>query len=226
MTASFSLVPKKFNRFRIQSIGNQKVYIVLEQIKSMSKKLRKVNPREETEAYQKIINWYFAYPNTEMSLSDLSQELKISKTTTNKIIQGLVQDGFLNLEVIGKVWRISCNLNHSYNLTRKIGYNLILIYESGILEEIHQLIPNPKAVVLFGSYRKGDDNEKSDVDIAVETVGNEEMNIMELGVISQLGYRKNVRVNIHVFTRNKVNLNLFANIANGIVLEGCLEVRP
>ena len=41
-----------------------------------------------------------------------------------------------------------------------------------------------------------------------------------------IGYRKNVPVNVHVFSRNKIDLNLFANIANGIILEGFLEVRP
>jgi len=191
----------------------------------MSKKLRKVDPKEETEAHQKVLSWFFAYPNMEMSLNDLSQELKISKTTANRTISTLVKDGFLKKQVIGKVWRISCDLNHTYNLTKKIGYNLILVYESGILDYIHQIIPNPKAVILFGSYRKGDDNEKSDVDIAVETIDDKDIRIVELGVIPQLGYRKSVPVNLHLFSRNKINLNLFANIANGIVLEGFLEVR-
>jgi predicted nucleotidyltransferase len=87
-------------------------------------------------------------------------------------------------------------------------------------------VPNSRAVVLFGSYRKGDDIETSDIDIAVEVIGDAEMKIMPLGAIPQLGYRKKVPVNIHIFSRNKIDINLFANIANGIVLEGFLEVRP
>lgn len=191
----------------------------------MVRKLRKVKFKENSEAYQKIMNWFFAYPNKEMSLNDLAQTLKISKTTVNKIIRVLVEEGFLKKQVLGKVWRITCNIQHPYNFTRKIGSNLILISESSILEEIHKLIPNPKAVVLFGSYRKGDDNEESDVDIAIETIDDEDLRIMELGIITQLGYRKDVQVNLHIFSRKKVDLNLFANIANGIILEGFLEVR-
>lgn len=192
----------------------------------MVQKFPKLDPRAQTEAYQKVVNWFFAYPGIEMSLNDLSIKLKISKSTANRVINLLVEEGFLKKQVIGNIWRISCVASHHYNFTRKIGHNLIMIYESGIIEEVHKLIPNSKAIILFGSYRKGDDNEASDIDIAAEVIDDEDIRIVEIGTISKLGYRKDVRVNLHIFSRKKVNLNLFANIANGIVLEGFLEVRP
>jgi predicted nucleotidyltransferase len=80
--------------------------------------------------------------------------------------------------------------------------------------------------MLFGSYRRGDDTEKSDIDIAVEILEDKELQIFELGKIAEFGYRENVPVNLHVFSRKKIDLNLFSNIANGFVLEGFLEVRP
>ena len=79
---------------------------------------------------------------------------------------------------------------------------------------------------MFGSYRKGDDTDKSDIDLAIEIVGNEDIKIVQLGAIPQIGYRKNVPVNLHIFSRNKIDLNLFNNIVNGIVLEGFLEASP
>ena len=192
---------------------------------SMNKKL-KAELIELTEAYNHLQHWFFAYPSREIGLNDLSKELGVSKTTAKEIVLGLVDDEFLNRELLGRLWRISCNQNHPFNHTRKIPYHLMLIYESSILQEIHHMIPNPRSITLFGSYRKGDDNEKSDIDIAVEVVGNEDVRIVKLGVIPQLGYRENVAVNLYIFSRNKVDLNLFANIVNGIVLEGFLEARP
>jgi predicted nucleotidyltransferase len=190
------------------------------------KKLKKTKVIELNEAYQKILIWFFSFPDREMSLNDLSESLRISKTTANMVVTQLVGAGFLFKEVIGRIWRISCNKNHIYNYSRKMSYNIMMVYESGIIEEIHDIIENPRAIVLFGSYRKGDDTEESDIDIAVELLGNEEPKIQELGVIPQFGYRKDVTVNLHIFSRNKIDLNLFSNIANGIVLEGFLEVRP
>lgn len=178
------------------------------------------------EAYNKVLLWFFSYPNKEMSLNYLSGELRISKTTANKVVTRLMKEDFLKKEVLGKVWRITCNENHKYNFSRKVAFNFIQIYESGIIKEIHQLVRNTHSIILFGSYRKGDDTEKSDIDIAVEVLGNDDIKIRQLGIIEEFGYRKNVAVNLHIFSRNKIDLNLFSNIANGIVLEGFLEVRP
>ena len=191
----------------------------------MIKKNRKISTLEN-ETYLKVQTWFFSYPNSEISLSDLSKRVRISKTTANKVVLHLEKEGFLKKAVLGKMWWISCNQNHFYNYSRKIAYNLEMIYKSKVLELIHSAVKSPRAIILFGSYRKGDDNERSDVDIAVEILGDEELRIIKLGTMPHFGYRYDVPVNIHIFSRNKIDLNLFANIANGIVLEGFLEVRP
>lgn len=227
------MVLKKLIWFHKEPNGNQKVYIVLyittlmvKNIKLITKKLKKVEQIELSEAYNKALNWFFSFPNIEMSLNDLAEELKISKTTAKRMVLQLMNEGFLKREILGKTWRISCNQDHIYNTSRKIAHNLIPIYEFGIIQEIHKRIKNPRAIILFGSYRKGDDTEKSDIDIAVEVLGNEEVRLVQLGKLAKFGYRKDVLVNLYVYTRNKIDLNLFSNIINGIVLEGFLEARP
>mgnify|MGYP001561767975 CR=1 FL=1 len=189
------------------------------------KKLMKLDELEIKESYLNLIYWFFAHPTLGITLSDLASKLSLSKTKTRELVLGLVSQNFLIKEEIGRLWRISCNKDHIYNYTIKIPYNLWLIYSTNIVYEIRERIPNAKAIILFGSYRKGDDNENSDLDIAVEIAGNQDLSIEELGVIPQLGYRKNVKVNLHIFSRNRIDLNLFNNIANGIVLDGFLEVR-
>lgn len=191
----------------------------------MRKQLKMVPRLEAADAYGKIQYYFFDFPAKEFSLNDLHSTLKISKTTANSVVRHLIDEGFLKIEILGKLWRISCNQKHPYNITRKIPYHLQLIYESSIIEAIHEKVPGVRTIILFGSYRKGDDNEKSDVDIAAEVISDDDYRMIEMGTIPQLGYRQNVPVNLHVFSRNKISLNLFANIANGIILEGFLEVR-
>ncbi len=185
--------------------------------------MNSVNPFE-TDAYTKVQHYFFDIPETECTLNDLCKRIKISKTTAKTAVNMLVAEGFLAKQVIGRLWRISCNQKHYYNKSRKIPYHLRLIYESNIISDIRKIIPSSRAIILFGSIRKGDDISQSDIDVAVEVLGGEQK-IIELGKIVQLGYRKNVHVQVHQFSRNLVNVNVFSNIANGIVLDGFLEVK-
>jgi len=187
--------------------------------------LKNVNVDQLERTLDKCLVWFYAYPRTKIGLSDLARYINASKTTTKHVVESLVQIKFLNKDIIGKAWLLSANQQHPYFITKKIPYNLSTIYESGILDAVYKAVPSPRAIILFGSYRWGTDIEDSDIDIAVEVIDNHDLQIIQLGIIEQLGYRKKVPVNLHIFSRNKIDLNLFSNIANGIVLEGFLEVR-
>jgi len=188
-------------------------------------KLKKIEILGQNPGTLNVLYWFFAYPEAKITLTELAKKLVISKKTASKVVKELAKEGFLVIEKIGKSWAIYCNPQHIFNRTLKIGHNLSLIYSSGIIAEIYKKIGNPKAIILFGSYRKGDDIGKSDLDIAVEVIGKDEMKIINIATISRLGYRKDVPVNLYVFSRSKIDSNMFANIANGIVINGFLEAR-
>lgn len=195
----------------------------------MAGNIRKLKMSETNEAYLKVLYWFFSFPNSESGLNDLASDLNIAKTTANRVITRLIKEGFLNKKIYGRAWRITCNHNHPYNFTRKVAYNLGLVleaYSTDLRTEIFSKVGNVRSVILFGSYRKGDDTDESDLDIAVEVLDNEPVRILELGKYANFGFRKNVKINLNVFSRNKIDLNLFSNVANGFVLEGFLEVRP
>ena len=194
----------------------------MKQTKSLLKNV-KINQLERT--LDKCLIWFYSYPRTKIGLTNLARSINSSKTATKQIVESLIQIQFLNRDIIGKAWLLSANQKHSYFITKKIPYNLGIIYESGILDAVYKTVPSHRVIILFGSYRWGTDVEESDIDIAVEVIGNHDLKVVHLGIIKQLGYRKNVSVNLHVFSRSKIDLNLFANIANGIILDGFLEVR-
>ena len=193
------------------------------------KKLENTGLIELNEAYQKVLYWFFSFPDIETGLNKLSSDLKISKTTAKNTVNNLVKEDFLNKKIYGKTWRIKCNQDHQYNSTIKVAFNLSMVYSAyqGYLrDKILGVVNNYVSVTLFGSYRKGDDNDKSDIDLAVEVADNKELQIIKLGTIPKFGFRKDVPVNLHIFSRKKIDINLFSNIANGVVLEGFLEVKP
>ncbi|MDO8508928.1 MAG: nucleotidyltransferase domain-containing protein [Nanoarchaeota archaeon] len=194
-------------------------------MKKTKASLKNVNVDQLERTLDKCLIWFYAYPRTKIGLNDLAKSINSSKSATKQVVESLIKIEFLNRDIIGKAWLLTANQKHPYLVTKKIPYNLNLVYESGIIDAVYKLIQSPRAIVLFGSYRWGSDIEDSDIDIAVEVLDNRDLEIIRLGEIEQLGYRKKVPVNLHVFSRNKIDLNLFANIVNGIVLDGFMEAR-
>ena len=192
---------------------------------TMKEKLKGIKVEEIERAYEKCLVWFFAFPRTKIGITELARSIKSSKTATKQAVETLITKQAITREIAGKAWILLANQKNLYFSRKKIPYHFDKIYESGIVEAVRKAVPQARSIILFGSYRWGDDNEESDIDIAVEVLENKDMEIVRLGIIEQLGYRKNIPVNMYIFSRNKIDLNLFANIVNGIVLDGFLEVR-
>jgi len=175
---------------------------------------------------EKVQRVLVRFPEREFSLSDLAQEAGVAKANIGKILEWLYKIDFIRIEKLTKIWRIRANQG-SPNYTKiKIIFNLTGIYMSGLIETLNEKYRNPKAIILFGSYRKGEDISTSDIDIAIEMdeiTKYKTVRIKELETIEKKLCRK---IQIHFFNRKAVDINLFNNIANGIVLSGFLEVRP
>ena len=61
-------------------------------------------------AYNKVMWWFFAFPNAEESLSDLVRKLRVSKTTINRVVNMLTKQQLLKKRTFGKIWRIDSYL--------------------------------------------------------------------------------------------------------------------
>ncbi len=187
---------------------------------------KKIKPADLYVSAVRILHWFFAYPTHDINLSELCKNTQTAKKTATAVIEGYLQTGFLKRTVLGRSWRLVANLESPLFRREKIAANLTYIYESGIVDEVIRAFPAARSIVLFGSFRKGEDMETSDLDIAVELSGKQKVEIVKFGTLARIGYRTNIAVNVLLFSRSTVDINLFANIANGIVLEGFLEARP
>lgn len=177
-------------------------------------------------AQQKVLDVLFRYSEKEFSLSDLAKEAKVAKPHIGKILHELLQLEFITIIKLTKIWRIKANQQSLNFLKSKIVYNLNFIYQSGIAEYLNEHFGIPRSIVLFGSFRNGEDLSTSDIDIAIETDtvnGYETRALRELAEFEKLIGRK---IQIHLFNRKNVDLHVFNNIANGIILLGYLEVKP
>jgi len=179
---------------------------------------------EET-AKNKIIEVLFKYPEKEFSLSDLAKEAGVAKANIGKILEEFQQIGLISIEKLSKIWRIKSNQTNWLFMRSKIIYNLNFVYRSGLVEFLVDYFKNPKAVVLFGSFRKGEDLSNSDIDIAIESNEVKEYSITGLRELSEFESIIGRKIQLHIFNRKSIDIGIFNNVANGIVLWGFLEVN-
>ncbi len=91
------------------------------------------------------------------------------------------------------------------------------LHESGFIDYLWQKL-SPKAIILYGSYAKGESTEESDIDLFL--IGKEEK-------IDILKYEEKIGREIHlIFNQNvkEISNELKNNLINGIVLKGYFKV--
>ena len=179
---------------------------------------------EET-AKNKIVEILFKYPEKEFSLSDLAKEAGVAKANIGNILNEFQEAGLITIEKLSKIWRIKSNQTNWLFIRSKIVYNLGFVYKSGLVEFLIEHFKNPRAILLFGSFRKGEDLTNSDIDIAIESEEVKEYKITRLKELSEFEKIIGRKIQIHIFNRESIDDNLFNNVANGILLWGFLEVK-
>jgi len=185
----------------------------------------------------KIVSVFYLDPYREFTLSEIAELAGVSKSMTSTILREMEEAGFISIDELGKkLWRVKANVDNPDFRNWKIVNSLEEIFASPTIGFLVDNL-NPKAIILFGSFRWGEDRKGSDIDIAVETTEGKP----KTWSLSRLAdhfkendFAKDVRefendiernVQIHIFNRESVDINLFNNIANGIVLHGFLEVK-
>jgi len=163
---------------------------------------------------------FFLNPSKEHYLMDISRKIGIAHTSVKGYLRDFVGLGIV-LERIDKKGKrkfpvYKANINDKSFKMHKMEYNFSSILESGIVGFLREKLM-PGAIVLFGSYRRGEDIEESDIDIFLECK-KENVNVerfeKKLGRKIQLHFQENF---------NAYPKELKNNIINGIVLSGFLE---
>lgn len=177
-------------------------------------------------ARQKILEIFFKFPEKEFSLSELAKLAGVAKANIGKILDDFYKSDIIEITKLSKIWRIKANQNNWHFVKSKIFYNLNFIYQSGLVEFLIESFNNPKSITLFGSFRKGEDISSSDIDIAIESDDFKDYEVV--GLVDLIAFEKEIgrKIQIHKFNRKNVDINVFNNIANGVVLFGFLEVKP
>ena len=168
----------------------------------------------------KIIQFFLENPTIEVHYRSLARKLRISTTWISKTIPELVKQ---NLVVISKnketkMILIKAKRDHSAFLSLKRSVNLYSLQSSGLVDKLIENYNKPETIILFGSYAKGEDIEKSDLDLVI---------ISERKKDSVTNFfSKNLKrtINVKILNKKQIPAEFKETLANGIVLYGYLEL--
>lgn len=168
---------------------------------------------------EQIRNYFFVNPNAKMRVREIEKKLKLPLPSVIRYCKELKKEGILTTIAIGKSVFYTANKTSSNFLLEKKLYNLKSLYASGLVDYLKTELSNP-SIIVFGSYAKGEDNEKSDIDLYIETPSKKDINLRDFeGIL-----KRNIQIFRHKNFFEIKNKELMNNIANGILLNGFVEV--
>jgi len=150
---------------------------------------------------------------------EVAKLLKVSPTAIAKALKKLEKEMLIKIEKSKTMNLTSLSLNRDEQkgmISKKIE-NLKMIYESGLVDFLEEKFPGT-SIILFGSYSKGEDTIKSDLDIAI--IGSKEKNID----LSEFEKKLERIINLNFYDSFNMNKHLKNNILNGTVLVGSVEL--
>lgn len=168
---------------------------------------------------QKIKEHFFIYPDSKLRVREIERLLKIPLPSVIRYCKELQTKGILTTIKTGNVVFYTSNRTEKSFLLEKKLFNIKSLYDSGLIEFLKIELNNP-AVILFGSYSKGEDTENSDIDLYIETPSKKEINLKKFEKI----LKRDIQILKHKKIEEIKNHNLANNIINGIILNNYLEV--
>jgi predicted nucleotidyltransferase len=167
----------------------------------------------------KILKLFFNGPNTRLHVREVARRSNLTPRGAQNILRSLKNEGLLDNEstdIVNNYWG---NYNNQKFIGLKRALNLYSLYSTRLISTLESYYKNPKCVVLFGSYSRGEDTGESDIDIAIIT---SRKDLPDTGKFEDALKRK---ISIHLIKNVKEETSNFTNaLANGIILSGYLEV--
>lgn len=164
-----------------------------------------------------LVKIFLDSPTESFRLRELSRISKISPLSVKNYLDGFEKEGIITKYEKRKIpYYKAIRENNNFILYKKIS----IIYElnkNGLVDYLWDKL-SPQAIILYGSYAKGEAIEDSDIDIFV--IGQEKkIDIKE--------FEKKLEKNIHLmFDPNVGHIpkELKNNLVNGVILKGYFKV--
>ena len=165
-----------------------------------------------------VMEYFLRNPTTTIHIRELARRTGVTPSGCLKALGKLVKRGFVEEHKTTAVSNYRANPTTQFVRLKKV-FNIYSIFDSGLVDYLKQEYEFPEAIIVFGSYAKGEDTEQSDIDIAIITQHEKSLDFRKYESILQR------KINILELPNLKDSKKEFINnLINGIVLEGVLKL--
>ncbi|HLD19327.1 MAG TPA: nucleotidyltransferase domain-containing protein [Candidatus Nanoarchaeia archaeon] len=168
---------------------------------------------------ERIKEYFFLNPTIRLRVRQIERTLSLPLPSVIRYAKELEKERILKETIISEVKLYSADRSSKEYLLEKKCFNLKSLHRCGLVDFLAKELHNP-AIILFGSYAKGEDTEVSDIDIYIEA------SFEKKGAVEE--FEKALKRKIQFFTYKNVhhirNKELANNILNGIIINGHIEI--
>ncbi|MBI3623545.1 nucleotidyltransferase domain-containing protein [Candidatus Pacearchaeota archaeon] len=152
---------------------------------------------------------FFLEPTKDHFIKEISRKINLAHTSVNKHVSELMKEGFIK-KVKSEIYPayLANRDNPEFIFYKKI-FNIISLRNSGIIDLISE--KNPRSIIVYGSYGKGEDTETSDIDLFIDS---------KIFKIDLEKYEKKLNRRMHIIFKGEENKSLMSSISQGTLLFG------
>ncbi|MBN1377093.1 nucleotidyltransferase domain-containing protein [Candidatus Woesearchaeota archaeon] len=163
----------------------------------------------------KILEFFFDNPTTEFYIREICRKTNISIPSVISGVKKLKKNNILTVKKTKAIKLVKANIENKKFIELKRINNLLKLQDSGFLDFLKNNFN--ETIVLFGSYSKGEDTERSDIDIAI--INSEYKNLD----LTKFEKKLNRNINLHFVEYKTMKEDFYNSLCNGIVLNGYLS---
>lgn len=157
----------------------------------------------------KVLEVFYENPEKIFTVREISKRTKIPKSTVHQYLVQLNKENLIegNQASNSEIFK----LKKTFFYMNRLYYSGLITF---IIEQLH-----PSCIILFGSFRKGESDKDSDIDLFIESHKKE---------IDLTKFEKKLKHPIQLFIEKDINDlpdKLFNNIVNGIKIQGYFKIK-
>ena len=165
--------------------------------------------------YDKITDLIFEKPSYRFHLREMARLANAHPNSVKAVSVKLEKEGIVKVEKKTHITEIYADLESKIFIRRKRAFNFEQIYSSGIIEYLSEQF-DPESISAIGSYSRGEDIEKSDIDLIIIDASKKPKEV------NTEKFEKMLKRNVHITITGYKEMSdeFYINLINGMLLYG------